>query len=214
MCIRDRSDRAAVTNLELTQDSMRVNFKRVGRSVRRWSRLLHRDLSYLLATLIFIYALSGLYMNHRDSINPHYIITQREYQIPLEELQAAGRLDAPAVRKLLDDIDLSGSYTKHYYPDDHTLKVFLKGRATLLIDTSTGVAVYESIERRPLISSMTRLHYNPGRWWTIVADVLAIGLILITLTGLLIVPGRRGLIGRGGILLLIGLAVPLLFLFL
>lgn len=49
---------------------------------------------------------------------------------------------------------------------------------------------------------------------TIVADVLAIGLILITLTGLLIVPGRRGLIGRGGILLLIGLAVPLLFLFL
>ena len=131
---------------------MRVNFKKVGRSVRRWSRLLHRDLSYLLATLIFIYALSGLYMNHRDSINPHYIITQREYQIPLEELQATGRLDAPAVRKLLDDIDLSGSYTKHYYPDDHTLKVFLKGRATLLIDTSTGVAVYESIERRPLIS--------------------------------------------------------------
>ena len=61
---------------------------------------------------------------------------------------------------------------------------------------------------------MTQLHYNPGRWWTIVADVLAIGLILITLTGLLIVPGRRGLIGRGGILLLIGLAVPLLFLFL
>ena len=117
---------------------MRVNFKKVGRSVRRWSRLLHRDLSYLLATLIFIYALSGLYMNHRDSINPHYIITQREYQIPLEELQAAGLLDAPAVRKLLDEIDLSGSYTKHYYPDDHTLKVFLKGRATLLLDTSTG----------------------------------------------------------------------------
>ena len=68
---------------------MRVTFKEVGRSVRRWSRLLHRDLSYLLAALIFIYALSGLYMNHRDSINPHYIITQREYQIPLEELQAA-----------------------------------------------------------------------------------------------------------------------------
>ena len=182
---------------------MRINFKEVGRSVRRWSRLLHRDLSYLLASLIFIYALSGLYMNHRDSINPHYIITQ-----------GADHLDAVVVRKLLDEIDLSGSYTKHYYPDEHTLKVFLKGRATLLLDISTGVAVYESIERRPLISSMTRLHYNPGRWWTIVADVLAIGLILITLTGLLIVPGRRGLIGRGGILLLIGLAIPLLFIFL
>lgn len=193
---------------------MPINKKSIIQKGRRWSRILHRDLSFLLASLIVIYALSGLYMNHRDTINPHYIITQQSYQIPQAQLRGDGKLDAQGVRTLLEQVDLSEEYMKHFYPDEHTLKVFLKGRATLVVDTSTGQALYESIQRRPLISAMTQLHYNPGSWWTIIADILAVGLLLITLTGLIIVPGRRGLIGRGGILLLIGLAVPLLFLFL
>ena len=38
------------------------------------------------------------------------------------------------------------------------------------------------------------------------------GLILITLTGLLLVKGSKGLLGRGGIELAAGILVPLLFL--
>ena len=61
---------------------------------------------------------------------------------------------------------------------------------------------------------MVRLHYNPGRWWTTFSDVFAVCLILITLTGLVMVKGKKGLIGRGGILFIIGIVIPVLFLML
>ncbi|MCK9181152.1 MAG: PepSY-associated TM helix domain-containing protein, partial [Bacteroides sp.] len=59
---------------------------------------------------------------------------------------------------------------------------------------------------------LTKLHYNPGQWWTYFADVFSICLILITLTGLFLVRGKYGLTGRGGVLLVVGLLFPLLFL--
>ncbi|MDE6654618.1 MAG: PepSY-associated TM helix domain-containing protein, partial [Muribaculaceae bacterium] len=68
--------------------------------------------------------------------------------------------------------------------------------------------------QRPLISDMVKLHYNPGRWWTAFSDIFAISLILITLTGLFIIKGRKGITGRGAIELIIGLSVPILFLLL
>ena len=40
--------------------------------LRRWCRLLHRDLSYFFAGMVLIYALSGIAMNHRDTFNPDY----------------------------------------------------------------------------------------------------------------------------------------------
>ena len=39
-------------------------------SIRKWSRLIHRDLSFFFAGMVLIYAISGIVMNHRDTINP------------------------------------------------------------------------------------------------------------------------------------------------
>lgn len=58
---------------------------------------------------------------------------------------------------------------------------------------------------------MTKLHYNPGRWWTWFSDIFAVALMVITLTGLFMLKGNKGLWGRGGIELLIGIAIPILF---
>ena len=44
------------------------------------------------------------------------------------------------------------------------------------------------------------------------SDIFAASLLVITLTGLVMVPGRNGLRGRGGIELAAGIAVPILFL--
>ena len=104
------------------------------------------------------------------------------------------------------------AYVKHYRPDAATLKVFLQGGSSLTVDLARGDALYERLTRRYVWSALTRLHYNPGRWWTLFADAFAGGLILITLTGLLLVKGPRGLRGRGGIELAAGILVPLLFL--
>ena len=93
------------------------------------------------------------------------------------------------------------------------MKVFLKGGSNLLVKVKTGEAVYESVTRRPLIGAMSRLHYNPGQWWTYFADIFAIALIIITLSGIIMLKGNKGIIGRGGIEVIVGILIPILFLF-
>ena len=42
----------------------------------------------------------------------------------------------------------------------------------------------------------------------------AIALIIITLSGIIMLKGNKGIIGRGGIELIVGILIPILFLFL
>ena len=52
-----------------------------GATFRKWSRIIHRDVSYLFAGMILIYALSGILMNHRGDLNPHYSVSLHEFQV-------------------------------------------------------------------------------------------------------------------------------------
>ena len=182
-----------------------------GASFRKWSRIIHRDVSYLFAGMILIYALSGILMNHRGDLNPHYSVLLHEYKVTTD-LSDKNRVDKALVLTLLEPWGETENYTKHYFPKEGQMKVFLKGGSSLVVNTRTGDAVYESLKRRLLLSDMVKLHYNPGRWWTTFSDTFAVCLILITLTGLVMVKGPKGFWGRGGILFIIGLLVPVLFL--
>ena len=179
--------------------------------LRRWCRVLHRDLSYFFAGMVLVYALSGIAMNHRDTFNPNYSVSQTHLTLsaPLPQKERFTRADAEA---LLERAGVGQRYVKHYFPDGHTLKIFLEGGSSLVADTQSGEAVVERLTRRPVWSALTKLHYNPGSWWTAFADIFGGGLILITFTGLVIVKGPKGLRGRGGVELAAGILVPLLFL--
>lgn len=181
-------------------------------SIRKWSRIIHRDLSFFFAGMVLIYAISGIVMNHRDTVNPNFSITRKEYKIT-ENLPDKTGMNKEKVLTLLEPLGETGNYTKHYFPQTDVMKVFLKGGSNLLVNVKTGEAVYESVTRRPLIGAMSRLHYNPGQWWTYFADIFAIGLIIITLSGVIMLKGNKGIIGRGGIELIVGILIPLLFLF-
>ena len=180
---------------------------------RKWSRIIHRDVSYLFAGMILIYALSGILMNHRGDLNPHYSVSRHEFKVTAD-LSDKTKVDKALVLTLLEPLGETENYTKHYFPKSGQMKVFLKGGSNLWVDTQTGDAVYESLKRRPFLSDMVKLHYNPGRWWTVFSDVFAVCLILITLTGLVMVKGSKGFWGRGGILFIVGVAIPVLFLLL
>ena len=182
-----------------------------GATFRKWSRIIHRDVSYLFAGMILIYALSGILMNHRGDLNPHYSVSLHEFQVDAD-LTDKAKVDKALVLSLLEPLDEAGNYTKHYFPREGQMKVFLKGGSSLVVDTQTGAAVYESLKRRPLLSDMVKLHYNPTKWWTIFSDAFAVCLILITLTGLVMLKGPKGFWGRGGILFVIGVVIPVLFL--
>lgn len=181
-----------------------------GVSFRKWSRYIHRDLSFLFAGMILIYALSGILMNHRKELNPHYSVNRYEYHISTD-LSDKTKVTESLVLTLLDDIDERDNYTKYYFPRENEMKVFLKGGSSLVVDIKSGEAVYEQLTRRPLLSDMVKLHYNPGKWWTYFSDFFAVSLIVITLTGMVMVKGPKGFWGRGGILFLIGILIPILF---
>ena len=184
-----------------------------GSKLRKWSRILHRDVSYLFAGMILIYALSGILMNHRSDLNPHYSVEVEEFEVTLD-LADKEKIDKALVLDILQPLDEADNYTKHYFQKDGRMKVFLKGGSSLVVDTQTGAAVYEKLERRFLLSDMVKLHYNPGKWWTTFSDIFAVSLVLITLTGMVMVKGSKGFWGRGGILFLMGIIVPILFLLL
>ncbi len=183
-----------------------------GQNLRKGSRFLHRELSFFFSGMVLIYALSGILMNHRNTINPHYSVERTEYVAAA--LPAQAEVTKDDVLKLLEPLDETENYTKHYFPKEGVMKVFLKGGSSLVMELDSRKAVYEKLSRRPLLSDFTKLHYNPGRWWTTFADLFAIGLIVITLTGIIMLKGPKGLWGRGGIELLIGMLIPLAFLLL
>ena len=114
-------------------------------TLRRWCRLVHRDLSYLFAGMVLIYALSGIVMNHRDTFNPNYSVSQQRLTLaaPLPDKDTFTRADAEA---LLERAGIAEGYVKHYFPDSRTLKIFLQGGSSLVADTQSGEALVERLK--------------------------------------------------------------------
>lgn len=177
---------------------------------RKWSRLIHRDVSFFFAGILLIYCISGIYMNHRNSINVHYTVERIEFQT--NDYPAGKKLKEKEVRALLGNYQLSDAYTKHYYPKDNYLKVFIKGGSSLELNQANGQGVVEILSKRPLVSDMVKLHYNPGKWWTWFSDFFCIAMILVIITGFTMLKVRKGIFGRGGLLLIAGILIPIIIL--
>ncbi len=176
---------------------------------RKYNRAIHRDLGYLFFALTIIYALSGIALNHINDWNPSYIITNKSIQ--LAPVQNPGQLTRENISDMLKACGESPKFKKHYMPSENMLKVFIEG-GTFMLNTETGEAVVERINRRPIFHTVNFLHYNPGHWWTWVSDIFAGALILLAFTGLFILKGKNGITRRGAVLTLLGILIPLVFL--
>jgi hypothetical protein len=85
-------------------------------------------------------------------------------------------------------------------------------RKTLNIDTRSGRVAEQAEEPRFFLRAANWLHLNRGkRAWTYIADAYATGLLLLSLTGLWMFPGRKGLFGRAGVIAVAGALVPALY---
>lgn len=182
--------------------------------LRRWSRRLHRDLSYFFSGVLIIYAVSGFMLNHKQDFNSDYSIRREQTTLPAPLPATAAEWSRARVGELIAPYGGAEAYLKHYFPEEGTLKVFIRGGSTLTVDLATGAATFESIRKRPVLSAFNRLHYNPTRWWTIFSDIFLASLLLIIVTGLVMVRGHNGLAGRGGVELAAGIIVPLIFILL
>lgn len=174
------------------------------------NRVTHRDIGYLIAGLTIIYAISGIALNHKHNWNPNYIFDSRTFttDIPI----ARESFNDEVAQQILRSIDLDPEFKTFYFPTGNKVSIFLEG-GLIQINALTGEGIIEKISKRPIFYQVNFLHYNPGKWWKYFSDVYCVALILVTITGLFIVKGRNGITKRGAILTIIGIILPLLFLF-
>ena len=49
--------------------------------IRKWFRVIHRDLSFIFAGIIIVYAVSGIALNHKRDFNSDYRISRSEIML-------------------------------------------------------------------------------------------------------------------------------------
>ncbi len=179
-------------------------------NISRFNRVTHRDIGYLIAGLTIIYALSGIALNHKHNWNPNYIIENRSFSTVIPVSRETFSDDI--AQQILKNADIEPDFKTFYFPTGNTVTIFIDG-GLVQVNVLTGEGVIQSITKRPLFYQINFLHYNPGIWWKYFSDIYCIALILVTVTGLFIVKGRNGITRRGAILTIIGIILPLLFLF-
>lgn len=177
--------------------------------IRRWSRFLHRDGGYFLATLVIVYSLSGIALNHHDAWNPDFVVQKR--QITLPQVYAVTDIQGPVVEALRAQVG-EGPCRVVDSPTDGIVKLYFD-RASLLLHLDQKRGEYERIVRRPLFWDANVLHRNSLKVWRWFSDGFAIFLILVSVTGLLILKGSYGFGGRGKWLMLAGTVPPLVAVF-
>ena len=181
---------------------------RNGLTWRKWFHTLHRELGYLFFGATIVYAVSGLYLNHRSSWSLAYDHVVRQKF----EVAAPGRdkvYTSDEATTLLALAGVNGDYQGHDASRAGEVKIlFQGGNATLNRDT--GHLVVETHHPRPMPFVLTyiQLHCNPGAWWTWFGDSYCAALIIMAFSGIFLLKGKLGLFGRGGLLVLIGIAVP------
>ena len=177
--------------------------------LRKLNRVTHRDVGFLITGLTIIYALSGIALNHKHDWNPNYNVEQQKFETDIRFSRDAS--NEQKVMELLKELGESKKYKTSYFPSGNKLTIFLVG-GTVQVNTETGEGYIEVVSKRPLFYQVNFLHYNPGVWWKWFSDIYCVALILVTITGLFIIKGRKGITGRGAVLTVIGIILPLIFL--
>jgi uncharacterized protein len=173
---------------------------------RRWFRAFHRDIGYVAVALILAYSISGLAVNHIEDWNPNYRFDERAVDIgPLSGTPQ--EMEAAAVARLgLDRRRVRG----HFLETETQLRVFLDEGQEAKLDTRTGQGTLKSLSTRTVLFEVNALHLNNLKGlWTYVADLFAIALIVLAITGMTMMKGDRGLWGRGKYFVGAGLVIPL-----
>lgn len=174
--------------------------------VRSGLRALHRDVGYVAVGLTVVYALSGLAVNHIADWDPNFTNTHEEFQISLPQ----GASDEQIVNEVLTSLHVTEPPLATYRSSAERLEVTLS-QSTLFI-APDGKVIRDGQSPRWLLRAANWLHLNRGKKaWTYVADTYAAGLLFLALSGMWMIPGKKGLFGRGAVFVLIGVLIPVLY---
>lgn len=171
--------------------------------LRKWIRIIHRDLGYVLVGITIIYGISGYLLNHMDGKDPAFDSIEETVTISTglgkdALLQAlSSKEEMPPVKRILNDKE--GFYRVMF---DGGIGVY---------NPNNGNLSYEFHRKKPFIYAINKLHYNKVKGWTLVGDIFAFSLIFLAVSGMFMVKGKNGLMKRGIWLVILGLAIPLVY---
>lgn len=179
------------------------------KTLRRWNNALHRDIGYLCVGMTIIYAVSGIVLNHfrsGDFAHPDFSKSYQEYKVspPLN-----GVVDQAYINLLVDQFSDKKHYKSFISGEDY-VQIFLTN-GSLYVDLTSNTAQLEKKNPRYLIKEFNLLHYNNiKQFYTWFSDFYAVCLIILAITGLFILRGKNGIVGRGAWLTVIGIIIPAL----
>lgn len=175
---------------------------------RRWNNILHRDVGYALVGLTVIYSISGIAVNHRGDWNPNYALQKQILTIE----PARGTSKEEIVVDVMAKLHIQAEELKNSFrPNEETLQLFLEER-TYSIDLPTGNVIVDAVHSRPVLYEMNQLHLNtPKGIWTLIADLFAVCLILVAITGMFVLKGKTGILGRGIWFVTAGIVIPVAY---
>jgi len=118
--------------------------------------------------------------------------------------------DEAATKLVVDRLGVRDA-PKEVYREGDELELIFEHR-TLHVATATGHVVDEAQRPRFFFRAANWLHLNRGKKaWTSFADAYAAALLFLALSGMFMLPGRKGLAGRGAVFVLLGAAIPILY---
>jgi len=180
-----------------------------GSNLRPRLRALHRDAGYLGVGLTIVYAVSGIAVNHVKDWDPSFQELERTYRL---HQPPVGEDDDDAIaHSVLAELQIDEAPDEVYRVSDDQLDITFGERA-LHVTLSSGTVLEQSRQPRLFLRAANFLHLNRGKpAWSYIADGYAALLLFLAISGMWMLPGRRGFWGRGLVLVLIGAAVPIAY---
>ena len=170
---------------------------------RAWLRAIHRDIGYLAIGFTVIYAVSGIAQNHiEDWGDVSYSTYEKTFEIPAI---APDVPDAIATKRVSDAAGL-GTPSSTYRAGDEIRLEYANGAKAAAIGTELTI---QGRERRAFIGWANWLHTARNKaGWKYAADVYAVFLLYLAISGIFMIKGKLGLQWRGALLISAGVAVP------
>ncbi|MCB0491468.1 MAG: PepSY-associated TM helix domain-containing protein [Cyclobacteriaceae bacterium] len=174
------------------------------------ARNTHRDIAYFYVGLIIAFAFSGIFLNHRRTLNPRkYTYDTREVSInPITKEQVTDSF----ITNFTSEQNIDDELRRYQATESEVTISYVNNDVKINMGNGKGtITTYRTI---PLLGQMTQLHQDTSNWWIYYSDIFGIGMLIIAFTGMFIEKGKNSFKSRGFKLALVGIIFPLIFLFL
>lgn len=203
---------------------------------RSWRAILialHRDIGFLCVGLTLLYAISGIAMNHRHQWNPNQSEQEMQLQVGSAGQLLTGQIAQERVKQLDADVtqmtqqeekmliseimkrtQRTEAPTNTMWQGPKLIRLFFGARGNDIVEyePQSGQVRHVLRKNRVALRDMNFLHRNSlDKSWTWIGDIYAILLAFLAISGAIVIRGKRGLKGWGSVYLLVGLLVPIIF---